>query len=174
MPDSKPASKFPLPALLARVENRGFLAQLRRLLSDTTEHQGLLALGHAGIDFDDPAKTVAGLFGLHPKHSEKGGNFGTTCRHLAVAIDPKASPGTAAGEDNPFNRHFRRLLACRTQADACIAIRRVVRHAKSKDIPINYARLYSDLRYWNNEIRQNWTRSYFSSQDPATEKPTAK
>jgi len=167
MPDSQDPPSFPIKALTSRAANRGFLSQLRKLLSDATEHQGLLALGHAGIDLTDPAKTVAGLYGLHPKHSDKAGNFGNTCRKLAVAIDPKASPGTTAGEKNPFNQHFRRLLSCRTRQDICIAIRRVARHAKSKDIPINYSRLFYDLHYWSNESRMKWTRSYFGTQDLA-------
>lgn len=147
--------------LHSRATDRGALANLRKLLSQTPEKrcQGYLPLGKMGLAWaigadQIAARTSAGLFGYHPKHEPKEGNFGRTCRKLAKATSEEA-----------FERHFRRLLACKTCADACEVVARLGRIAKTKEIPINYDLLQRDLHFWSDGTRERWAKSYFDTRD---------
>lgn len=148
------------------IRNRGLAAGLRRLLLDHPQQhaQGLMALGGAGLGdcvSSVTDKTVIGLFALHPLDNEKGGNFGSSCRALS-------QPG--ADDGNPFEKHFRRLLACRTGAAAAPQVARIVRRLKNEGVGVNYYRLLWDLRSWSDRVRENWVRSYFATAEPGHER----
>lgn len=147
---------------------RGQLAGLRKLLSPATRTQGLFALGQIGFrdwDRDPSATTVAGLFALYPQKVTKPRDFGTTCRDLAC--QNKASAGSS-----PFDRHFRRILAARVIDDILQPLISASRMAKSKGIPIDYARLHRDLQSFRHEpdrILERWAKSYFQTAEPSEE-----
>lgn len=162
-------------------DDKGTRAELRGLLHDDVKRkaQGEMAMGRIGAGAfigKVVAETVAGLFGFHPMHEASLKDFGATCRRIRNAQSSNIE------EPAPFDSHFRRLLSSRTAEEACEQVRRIARHAASKDIPINYQKLFFDLDGWDREFkgllpRQRWTRTYFhaaSDEDqPQPAEPTS-
>lgn len=102
---------------------------------------------------------VASLFALHPKH-EPGVTMGKTFSLIA----PPASEGRASIE-----RRFVHLLNGHHE-DLPDRLRHVVSLARSKDVPIDYAQLLDDLRWWDDErrrVRQQWARDFWTPETPA-------
>ena len=140
---------------------RGKLADLKMFLrtSDTARNRAIPAfarLADPELIGDVPAETVATLFTLHPhRAAEKTRDFGTTCRGIADEFNEDA-----------FDKHFERLLAARTAADAAKVILKIGSLARSKRIDINYFKLAEDLGYWSQPVRLRWARSYFKVTTP--------
>jgi CRISPR type I-E-associated protein CasB/Cse2 len=144
---------------LEKRNNRGRLAELRRALSPTTEHQAWPALGAlAGPLAFKPNRrliyqTVGGLFALHPVH-EAIGNLGVTCRHLAK------------GREEAFERRFRRLLACDSLEDLRDQLLRLVKMAKAAAKALDYFELFANMqhfRYDPQRVKVEWAREYWSA-----------
>ncbi len=141
---------------------RGKLADLKMFLrtSDTARNRAIPAFARLtkpnDLISDVPAETVATLFTLHPhRAAEKTGNFGATCRGIAAQFSEEA-----------FDKHFERLLAARTAADAAKVILKIGPMARSKGIDINYLKLAKDLGLWSQPIRLEWAKSYFKVNTP--------
>jgi CRISPR type I-E-associated protein CasB/Cse2 len=140
---------------------RGKLADLKMFLRtcDTARNRAIptfARLADPELIGDVPAETVATLFTLHPhRAAEKTGNFGATCRGVAAQSNEEA-----------FDKHFERLLAARTVADATKVILKIGSMARSKGIDINYFKLAEDLDLWSQPIRLKWAKSYFKVTTP--------
>lgn len=156
-------------------EDRGALANLRRLLGERRGHMRALryVVPHLkGADEERDASVndmllVAGLFGAHPNHhgsvdqdtrgKERRRNIGDVCRMLARE------------DDEATERRFHRLLeAHREQLEP--HLRQVVGLARSAQpsVAIDYIQLYWDLRKWQMESRNvqfNWARSFYGSSE---------
>jgi len=144
---------------LADNNDRGRLAELRRALSPTTEHQAWPALGAlAGpLAFEPNSRliyqTVGALFALHPMHGDIG-TIGVTCRHLAQ------------GREDAFERRFRRLLASDSLDDLRDQLVRIVKMAKAADKAVDYFQLFTDMRRFRHDpqrVKVDWAREYWSA-----------
>lgn len=162
-------------------ENRGVLANLRRLLGERRGHMRALrhVVPHLSAPDDEADASVndmilvAGLFGAHPDHhgsteqTDRGKgrrrNIGDVCRMLR-----------RDEEDEATERRFHRLLeAHREQLES--HLRQVVGLAKSAQpsVAIDYIQLYWDLRKWQMESRKvqfNWARSFYGSSEEEKDK----
>lgn len=148
---------------LEKRNDRGRLAELRRGLSPTTEHQAWPALGAlAGSRAFEPNRhliyqTVGALFALHPAHKAIG-NLGVTCRHLRKETNPQ--------KEDPFDRRFRRLLACDSLEDLRDQLVRIVKMAKSADKAVDYFQLFKDMTWFRanpQRVKVEWAREYWSA-----------
>lgn len=128
--------------------DRGAMADLRCALSPTKVHRAWPLLARVGGIGNPRVETIAGLFAYHP-HVTSGGNLGTTCRDLAK-------------ESTTIDARFRRLLSC-DRDEIRERLRPVVLAAKSRDIPVNYAQLFSDLHYWSDYVKASWAREYWGA-----------
>lgn len=99
---------------------------------------------------------VGTLFALHPAPNGKG-NMGEVFRRLG---------------DNPsLEKRFLSLLDSDFD-ELGDRLRHVVALARSKNVPIDYRRLLTDLVYWTNPeryVQLHWARSYWSTAAPANE-----
>ncbi len=142
-----------------RDQDRGTLARLRRGLSEATRHEAWTVLGpyFGPVAIGQPVfETVAGCFALHPpKDGANIGNFGETMREV-MGRDKMHD------EREPHAR-FRRLLACSTREEICELVRHAVRLAKSRDVAVNYRKLFEDLWWWNERTRVEWARAYWQA-----------
>lgn len=143
-----------------REDNRGPLAKLRRGLSETARHEACFVLGqHFGPQAVDNIVyyTVAGCFALHPKNAVIG-NFGATMR--------TAMGREKMNDKNETHARFRRLLACNSQEEICRQIPHAVRLAKSKEVPVDYRKLFEDLWWWkwnSDRVKIEWTKAYWQT-----------
>jgi CRISPR system Cascade subunit CasB len=109
---------------------------------------------------------AAGLFAFHqiswPRDdSEKAyTNFGASMARLASVMD-------SAGVE----RRMSALLACSFH-DLPEHLRHAASLLKSKQIPVDWARLIADLRWWNTEdrrVQREWARAFWASTRESTE-----
>jgi len=165
MPD-EPTEKsrdFVARALKHITSDRGAAAALRRGLSESTRHYAyshVIACGGRltkGDDrrYDNPVDiTIAALMAVHPRYSEKAGNFGHVCRKLRE-------------QHESFDARFRRLLSCRHAGELCEHLKGFVLAAKQRDnLPVDYARLRDDATRWHWEsTRVCWAEAYWGADE---------
>lgn len=145
-------------------QDRGVLARLRRGLSETTRQEawavlgpyfGPMAIGHPVYE------TVAGCFALHPIVSAPGiGGFGEMMREVM---------GDKMREGKELHTRFRRLLACSNRNEICMHVRHAIRLAKSKEVKVNYRKLFEDLWWWNERTKIEWAKAYWNVPADATD-----
>jgi CRISPR system Cascade subunit CasB len=152
-----------MSTLLERIrryaDNRGMMANLRCVLVESKKHRAWPVLNRMGIDIgDDIATLVAGLFSAHPDETPSG-NFGNTCRIIEQRRSEKRS------DDNkltPTERRFQHLLSAEPGNELHERIARMVFMAKAQSISVNYEKLLSDLRYWNDRTKTEWGMAFWA------------
>lgn len=95
---------------------------------------------------------VAGLYASHPRHVSAEHSFGKAMQQL-----------TAKRESGSLERRFITLLDADDEQLAN-RLRQMVALLRSDDIPLNYAKLLSDLRYWRSSRRlsqQRWAQDFY-------------
>ncbi len=95
---------------------------------------------------------VAALFAYHPDPGGWG-NLGAAFRRT---LDPQ-------GDNTAIERRFTALLAAHSD-DLPVYLRQAVGFLKSKEVPINWQQLLSDLKYWDHpegHVQRNWARAFW-------------
>jgi len=150
-------SRF-IAQLVRLCDDRGHSAALRRYWSDTTRHQALPILGRLGAIGDDRTATVAALYAVHPHHAE-GPGIGFAALKLGER-NPKSG-------DHPYDRHFRRLLACDALDDLAPQLHRLIRRLSRESIPLDYAKLLKELRFWSTghaeSVKTSWAKEFWQA-----------
>lgn len=151
--------------LLERLRNfkddRGMMANLRCIHVDSKKHRAWPALNRLGVAINDSVSAyVAGLFATHPEETSTG-NFGTTCK----AIEQRR--GDTRGDDSKLTqteRRFQHLLTAETEAELYARVLRMVLMAKSQGVPVNYAKLETDMRSWNrgDRTKTEWATAFWT------------
>ena len=106
---------------------------------------------------EDVYYIVAALFAFHPCNwprddSDRYTNLGSSFARIAV--------GDSHGA---VERRFTALLGVHVE-DLPVHLRHAVSLLKSKDAPIDWARLLRDLMFWNDEdrwVQRNWARAFW-------------
>ncbi len=127
------------------MQDRGRMADLRCAWNRARLHSAWPLLGPLGLIEDEAALAVAGGFAYHPSLAE-GRSFGSSCQRL-----------THAGAE----QRFQRLLSA-TRQEACRLIRPLILALRSKGIPVDYAQLYADLRFWSPAVRRRWAVDFWA------------
>ena len=166
----------------AEKDDRGYLAELRRGLSETTQDQAWEHLIPYCTDFDTNAAhravwcTVGGLAALLVPDglvsSERWNNLGTTMRTIA-----KGGEGDEAKALKSFEPKFRRLLSCGDVVSLCELVVGIGRTADVKDVPVNLRALFWDLWDWDDpdkreDIRLKWAKQYYRVFEPRSDAPS--
>jgi CRISPR system Cascade subunit CasB len=103
---------------------------------------------------------IASLFGLHPQIASEG-NMGA---HFARLCEGSSDPSPAV------ERRLNSLLASHPD-DLYRTLQHAVSLLKSKDVPINWERLFRDLQRWDDsdsrrEVQRRWAMSFWSAFAP--------
>jgi CRISPR system Cascade subunit CasB len=151
-------SKF-LERLRRHANDRGMMASLRCVLVDGKKHRAWPALNRLGVEIsDDISAYVAGLFATHPEEARTG-NFGAVCKSIELRRREKRS------DDNkltPTERRFQHLLAAERGDELNYRVLRMVLMAKSQGVPINYAKLETDLKFWSEKTKTEWAAAFWT------------
>lgn len=144
---------------LADEQERGALAALRRGLGqplgtapDMFRYVEPYLPQKRGRAQETAYYLVAALFALHPKFTGVG-NMGTHMR----ACDPEGKNSDA------LERRFTALLAAHPD-DLPEYLRQTVSFLKSKEIPVNWNRLFWDLQNWDDEdrhVQKHWAGAFW-------------
>lgn len=144
-------------------DDRGFMAALRCVLVQSKRHRAWPALARVGINVADLVNGfVAGLYATHQKEIFTG-NLGTTCRQIARARNE--DPTAAGSKTTPTERRFQSLAAAKDK-DLFDRVERIVRFAKSQDIPVNYQQLAEDLSRWGSKVKARWAQEFWKMDAP--------
>jgi CRISPR system Cascade subunit CasB len=140
-------------------ENRGMMSNLRCILVDNKKHRAWPVLNRLGIAIDDPVSSfVAGLYATYPQETNSG-NFGVTCR----SIEKKR--GDVRSDDNKLTsteRRFQHLLSAEKGGEIHDRVLRMVLMAKSQGVPVNYAQLRTDLKFWSDLTKTEWAAAFWT------------
>ena len=142
-------------------ENRGALAALRRGLgqppgtvADMYRYVVPWLSDDARPWCEDAYYLIAALFAYHPKEGGTG-NLGD---HFACARESR-------GDNTAIERRFTALLAAHPD-DFPSYLRQVVSFLKSKEVPVNWHQLLSDVMAWSHpdlrdRVRKDWARAFW-------------
>jgi CRISPR system Cascade subunit CasB len=147
-------------------DNRGALAALRRGLG---QPPGTVASMYRYVVpwlSDDTPRwqenayyLVAALFAYHPDE----GGVGNLGDHFARTRAPQ-------GDDTAIERRFTAILAAHPE-DLDFYLRQAISFLKSKDVPVNWQQLLSDVMAWghpNRYVQKNWARAFWGQPDKKT------
>jgi len=142
-------------------ENRGALAALRRGLGQppgTVADMYRYVVPWLSDDArpwrEDAHYLIAALFAYHPKEGGTG-NLGD---HFACARKPR-------GDNTAIERRFTALLAAHPD-DLPSYLRQAVSFLKSKEVPVNWHQLLSDVMAWGHpdlrdRVQKDWARAFW-------------
>lgn len=154
-----------LERLRERCADPGFRAALRHWLSESPKRRARSypALMDVRGTLDDEAfNTVAALYAFHPDHRADGSSPGRLCQRLAADL-------------STFEGRFKRLLSC--EADQLPQqLRPLVFAAHARGVPVDYLRLYLDLRSWSHDhfgeaVRKRWATDFWGPREALTTQP---
>ncbi|MGH8659129.1 MAG: type I-E CRISPR-associated protein Cse2/CasB [Gammaproteobacteria bacterium] len=165
-----------LEFLRRRKEDRGLMADLRCALVDSKRQRAwpyLAAFNGIGDDSNAlTVQTIAGMYAMHPKEStNEKFDFGVLCLRLCTKEEVEKI-ATAEGV-GPVTRRFQHLLAAEGEEIFPRVVRLMLR-AKAEDIPVNYERLFKDLRAWQyraDQVRTEWAKSFWTPSVETEEAP---
>lgn len=144
--------------------NRGNRAALRRYWSPTTRHQSYPLLGQLGAlrveNIIAPKAILAALYAEHPQH-QNGQTVGKAARLLGK--DPNG--------EHPFERQFRRLLACDTLEDLAHQLHRLTKRLQRDNIGLDYQSLLINLFTWakseepqkRDDVKFRWAADFWQA-----------
>ena len=144
---------------------RGERAALRRYWSQATRPQAYPILGQLGALEDTRKAITAAIYAEHPEHRP-----GMTIGKAAAAL------GDRKDGEHPYDRHFRRLLACesigQTQdpGDLPCQLHRLVKRLKHDGIGLDYEELHKNLNFWANHrdvVLLRWASHFWNTPMPA-------
>jgi len=150
--------------LTRECRDRGHRASLRRWWSQSTRHHAYPILGKLRI-LDDSRKTLlAALFATHskdnaPAHKPGGHSIGSAALKLGGG-------NTKSDAFSSMERHFRRLLAAEDLDALAPQLQRLVKRLEREGIPLDYARLLSDLRLFRNnaeKVKTGWALDFWQA-----------
>lgn len=162
-------------------EDRGYLAELRRGMSETTQDHAWEHLIPYCSDFDADAThravwcAIGGLAALLVPDGlvscEPWNNLGTTMRTIA-----KGGKGDEDETLKSFEPKFRRLLSCGDAVSLCELVVGIGRTADVKGVPVNLWALFWDMWNWDDldkreGIRLKWAKQYYRVFEPRSDAP---
>lgn len=148
-------------------EDRGALAALRRGLghppgsvADMYRYVVPWLPERGRPTFDAAYYIVASLFALHPQ----AGGAGNMGDHYGRARDPR-------GDNVALERRFTTLLAAHPD-DLAGQLRQAVSFLRSKEVPVHWHQLLSDVLAWGHPdryVQQQWARAFWGRARQSTE-----
>ncbi len=148
---------------------RGERAALRRYWSPATRSQAYPILGQIGALEDNRKAILAALYAEHPEHQH-----GLTVGKAAARL------GERKDGEHPFDRHFRRLLACQNigrtddPGDLASQLHRLVKRLHRDGIGLDFAELHKNLNFWANHrdfVLLRWASDFWNTPMPAESQP---
>ena len=149
-------------------ENRGALAALRRGLgqppgtvADMYRYVVPWLPEDAKLWQEASSYQIAALFAYHPQ----AGGTGNMGDHFARARDP-------SGDDTAIERRFTALLAAHRD-DVDFYLRQAISFLRSKEVPVDWHQLLTDLRAWGHPdryVQRQWARAFWGR--PTPDEPT--
>lgn len=155
---------------LERQQNRAALANLRRGLGKPPKsviemypYLGQFLSYESKQNYETAVFIVAALFAYYPDALGNAGNLGASLRELSDKEKKNRPPDEKVSKS--LEQRFVALLNAEAE-DLPDYLRQIIGLLKSKEIAVNWNRLFKDVKNWNNDSRyvQNaWARSFWGN-----------
>lgn len=143
-------------------DDRGMMANLRCILVENKKHRAWPALNRLGVEINnDVSAYVAGLFATHPEETSSI-NFGATCKAIEQKRNERNEKRSDDSERTPTERRFQHLLSAERGTELNERVLRMVLMAKSQSVPVNYAKLETDLKFWSDRTKTEWATAFWT------------
>ena len=141
-------------------DNPGYGAALRRADNPATEYYSWEHLARwcdLGKEWERlPHATIGAAIAAAKPATDGSWGIG---RAIAEAY---SNNGTRPGnEQDAAKAKLRRLLACKTGVEACRVLRSTLQLIASRGVTICYARLLTELLYFNDRTTASWAQDFF-------------
>lgn len=166
----KEFKEFPFVVYLEKLRERKDTAALARLRRGLGKKMGTAEMYPYVVPFfpveafpreQEHYFLVASLFALHPETSPKGVTFGKVLKRI----------WDESNRSESIEKRFINLLS--TDADDIGGhLRHAVSLARSRRVPVDYHRLFYDIRYWNHPdrfVQLEWARDFWRKDRQETE-----
>lgn len=153
--ETKPNHADFIKRLKTITEDRGKRAALRKYWSPTTRHLAYPVLGYLNALGDERKTITAALFAEHPEHRED-----ISVGKAALFL------GDRKEGEHPYDRHFRRLLACDDITDLGQQLHRLIKRLAREGKGLDYADLHKRLNFWANyreEVKLRWASDFWQA-----------
>ncbi|MBA3946027.1 MAG: type I-E CRISPR-associated protein Cse2/CasB [Herpetosiphonaceae bacterium] len=161
---------------LVERDDRTTLAALRRGLgkepgtaSEMYPHVVPFLPGGKGLRDEMPYYLVAALFGWHQKDWSSDGQRPNLGGSLAQLRRQQANErGTEPEQGDSTERRFVAVLSS-TFDDLPYHLRQMIGLLRTKEVPVNWRQLLSDLKHWEDDdryVQRDWARSFWKQRPP--------
>lgn len=114
---------------------------------------------HEGVSdwLFEVCRYVGGFFAVHPFNTSEDVSFGLTLASYAIKSDASLN-----GLSNEIN-----FVLMSERIVAMVQLEKLVRKIENIGIPINYTKLFDDLKYWGrkynarNSVQNQWGRDFY-------------
>ena len=163
-PDYQRQNEDFVAALVSTCKDRGHRASLRRWWSESTRHYAYPVLGKLRAIDDDHKALLAALYAEHsndsaPTHVPSGHSIGNAALKLG-------GNSTQSDAFPSMERHFRRLLSANLLDELAPQLHRLVKRLERESIPLDYARLLSELRQFHRNpetVKTRWATAFWQA-----------
>lgn len=149
-------------------EDRATLAKLRRGLTGHCAERDIWVFsrlpGGLSLCSEEAALLTAALFASHPRAGGRG-SVGSALRQLRLLQGDHAS--------DSLDKRLAALLDSHRD-DLPARLRQVVSLLRSREVPIDWGQLLSDLIWWDAEqrtVQRRWARDYWTDRAAETNEP---
>ena len=145
-------------------DDRATLAKLRRGLTEHAAECEMWVFAHlhgAAPEHEEPALLTAALFAVHPQKGGRG-SLGAALRRLRTETASES-----------LDKRFAVLIDSHPD-ELPARLRQSVSLLKSKEVPVDWRRLLSDLLDWGGPrrpVQRTWARDYWAVQAAGAEAP---
>lgn len=96
--------------------------------------------------------SIAAMLAIAGGKTFNVGNFGASmCNYIKTG-----------GNQNPCDSRMQRFLRTRTSDELCQIIVPTIRMLLQKGEQINFTKLMEDIINWNDDVKRNWARAYYT------------
>ncbi len=148
---------------LAKAQDRAALAHLRRGLGkkpgeamEMYRYVGRFISEQSKAGYERAVFLTAALFADYSDAPQNAGNLGQSVKRLFEAT-----------KSDSIEKRFVALLDAEAD-DLHYYLRQIIGLLKSKDIPVNWNRLFEDIQWWSSDkrdVQKRWARSFWGSAD---------
>lgn len=121
---------------------------------------------------DNRKAVLAALYAEHPEHRD-----GVTLGKAALRL------GERKDGEHPYDRHFRRLLACEDlgstahPGELALQLHRLVKRLAREPVPLDYRELHKNLNFWANwrdDVKLRWAADFWQAPAALIPEPATK
>lgn len=141
--------------------DKGVMADIRAAASEKLAYRAwphIAKFGGINTPKAFAVRIISHMYSVFPEHSGEAGNFGETVKK----IEASRKKGEKKDNDGDSDGRMRYLLAA-DRSEISKRLRKFCGFLKNvQGLKVNYVKLYEDLIYWSDTVKERWADSYYN------------